>query len=45
MGFDYVENLQTNKQNLKKETTEELSKGGVGSVFHCAIKPLQATDK
>jgi len=28
-GFDYIDNLQTDKENLKKEITEELNKGGL----------------
>jgi hypothetical protein len=28
-GFDYIDNLQTNKENLKKELTEELNKCGL----------------
>ena len=28
-GFDYIDALQTDKENLKKEITEELNKGGL----------------
>jgi hypothetical protein len=28
-GFDYIDDLQTDKQNLKTEITEELNKGGL----------------
>ena len=28
-GFDFINNLQTDKESLKKEITEELSKGGL----------------
>jgi len=28
-GFDYIDDLQTDKENLKKEITEELNKGGL----------------
>lgn len=28
-GFDYIENLQIDKDNLKKEITDELNKGGL----------------
>lgn len=28
-GFDYIDNLQTDKENLKKEITEGLNKGGL----------------
>lgn len=27
-GFDYIDDLQSNKENLKREITEELNKGG-----------------
>ena len=28
-GFDYIDNLQTDKENLQKEITDELNKGGL----------------
>ena len=35
-GFDYIDSLQTDKENLKKEITEQLNKGGLllSSVKH-----------
>ena len=35
-GFDYIEKLQSDKENLKREITEELNKGGllISSIKH-----------
>jgi hypothetical protein len=42
-GFDYINNLQTDKEKLKKEMTEELNKGGLllSSIKHAIYVDLK----